>query len=279
MQGYQTGLSQLDLEKQQIQNQVVAGQISEEQGLQRILALEQQRIPILRAQLVAMRERQGATDEERLSIDQQIANLDGMTAANIRAGDSARQLKETFAGLAFNQLNTFFTQTISQAKSAGDAFKQFRMSAVMALQQILTQMLLMQAFKSFGFSVGGMPGFADGGYTGPGEKYEPAGVVHKGEYVMDAETVRRAGVRKMVALHHNLRAGYSSGGLVGSASPGSAVEAMQSGSIDGSVTVGLEDGLVERRIEQFLDSSRGARLVVSSASRVPKAMNQALGRG
>ena len=279
MQGYQTGLSQLDLEKQQIQNQVVAGQISEEQGMQRILALEQQRIPILRAQLVAMRERQGTTEEEKLAIDQQIANLDGMTAANIRAQDSARQLKETFGALAFSQLNTFFSQTIFQAKSAGDAFKQFGMSAVMALQQILTQMLLMQAFKSFGFSLGGMPGFADGGYTGAGEKYEPAGIVHRGEYVMDAETVRRAGIGRMVALHRNLRAGYAEGGLVGAASAGSAVDAMQSGSLDGSVTVGLEDGLVERRVEQFLDSSRGARLVVSSASRVPKAMNQAIGRG
>lgn len=34
-------------------------------------------------------------------------------------------------------------------------------------------------------------GFADGGYTGDGGKYEPAGIVHKGEYVINAENTRK----------------------------------------------------------------------------------------
>lgn len=34
-------------------------------------------------------------------------------------------------------------------------------------------------------------GFARGGYTGDGDPLEPAGTVHKGEYVWDAETTRR----------------------------------------------------------------------------------------
>lgn len=34
-------------------------------------------------------------------------------------------------------------------------------------------------------------GFAEGGYTGDGGKYEPAGVVHKGEFVFDKETTRK----------------------------------------------------------------------------------------
>jgi hypothetical protein len=33
--------------------------------------------------------------------------------------------------------------------------------------------------------------FAEGGYTGHGGKYEPAGIVHRGEFVMDAENTRR----------------------------------------------------------------------------------------
>lgn len=37
------------------------------------------------------------------------------------------------------------------------------------------------------------PYWSDGGYTGAGGKYEPAGIVHKGEYVMDAGTVDRYG--------------------------------------------------------------------------------------
>lgn len=35
------------------------------------------------------------------------------------------------------------------------------------------------------------PGFADGGFTGHGGKYEPAGVVHKGEYVLPKEMVNQ----------------------------------------------------------------------------------------
>ncbi len=36
-------------------------------------------------------------------------------------------------------------------------------------------------------------GFSEGGYTGDGGKYEPAGFVHKGEYVFSKETVQRLG--------------------------------------------------------------------------------------
>lgn len=36
-------------------------------------------------------------------------------------------------------------------------------------------------------------GFADGGYTGDGGKYDVAGVVHRGEYVLPAETVSGLG--------------------------------------------------------------------------------------
>ncbi|HBR6964405.1 TPA: phage tail tape measure protein, partial [Klebsiella aerogenes] len=36
-------------------------------------------------------------------------------------------------------------------------------------------------------------GFASGGYTGSGGKYQPAGIVHKGEYVFDQESTNRIG--------------------------------------------------------------------------------------
>ncbi|MNP42906.1 hypothetical protein D3C76_1366980 [compost metagenome] len=36
-------------------------------------------------------------------------------------------------------------------------------------------------------------GFAEGGYTGPGGKYDPAGVVHKGEIVWSQDDIRRFG--------------------------------------------------------------------------------------
>lgn len=68
---------------------------------------------------------------------------------------------------------------------------------------------------------GGSPGvglltglFANGGYTGSGGKYEPAGIVHRGEYVFDAATVRKIGPRNLESLHRRLK-GYAEGGLVG----------------------------------------------------------------
>ncbi|HGS7526755.1 TPA: phage tail length tape measure family protein [Klebsiella variicola subsp. variicola] len=43
-------------------------------------------------------------------------------------------------------------------------------------------------------------GFASGGYTGPGGKYQPAGIVHKGEYVFDQASTNRIGVSQLEAL-------------------------------------------------------------------------------
>lgn len=67
-------------------------------------------------------------------------------------------------------------------------------------------------------------GFADGGWTGPGGKYQPVGVVHAGEHVQPQrivrepgalsflERIRRDGFRNTLA---SLRDGYAEGGLVG----------------------------------------------------------------
>lgn len=52
--------------------------------------------------------------------------------------------------------------------------------------------------------------FSEGGYTGPGGKMTPAGIVHKGEYVFDAKAVNRLGVPALEKLR-----GYANGGFVG----------------------------------------------------------------
>lgn len=64
--------------------------------------------------------------------------------------------------------------------------------------------------------VGGyVNGYESGGYTGDGGKYEAAGVVHKGEFVMSKEATNRIGIG---ALNRMLK-GYADGGYVGG-SPG-----------------------------------------------------------
>ncbi|HBL7005173.1 TPA: phage tail length tape measure family protein [Citrobacter koseri] len=45
-------------------------------------------------------------------------------------------------------------------------------------------------------------GFAAGGFTGPGGKYQPAGIVHKGEYVFDQTATNRIGVSNLEALRN-----------------------------------------------------------------------------
>ncbi|MGZ4621452.1 MAG: transglycosylase SLT domain-containing protein [Blastococcus sp.] len=56
-------------------------------------------------------------------------------------------------------------------------------------------------------------GYAAGGYTGDGPKYTPAGIVHRGEFVMPQEAVNRLGVGFLGALAG--LPGYSGGGPVG----------------------------------------------------------------
>jgi len=64
-----------------------------------------------------------------------------------------------------------------------------------------------------------LPGLARGGFTGAGGKYQPAGIVHRGEYVLPQEVVQQRG---MLAFLERLRRqglsalpGFADGGLVG----------------------------------------------------------------
>ncbi|MCZ8694830.1 phage tail tape measure protein, partial [Escherichia albertii] len=55
--------------------------------------------------------------------------------------------------------------------------------------------------------------FATGGFTGTGGKYEPAGIVHRGEFVFTKEATSRIGVSNL----YRLMRGYAEGGYVGGA--------------------------------------------------------------
>lgn len=58
-------------------------------------------------------------------------------------------------------------------------------------------------------------GFADGGYTGHGAKYEPAGIVHKGEYVASQAVVNTPAAQPHLAALESMRTkGYADGGFV-----------------------------------------------------------------
>ncbi|WFU07640.1 hypothetical protein QA646_09880 [Rhizobium sp. CB3090] len=66
----------------------------------------------------------------------------------------------------------------------------------------------------------GIPGlWADGGYTGPGGKHEPAGIVHAGEVVWSQKDIARAGGVGVVEAMRLGRRGYADGGVVGEGEP------------------------------------------------------------
>lgn len=62
--------------------------------------------------------------------------------------------------------------------------------------------------KEYGTQIGktadmaAMTGFSSGGFTGQGGKYEPAGMVHKGEYVMTKEATSRFGVGMLDRMNY-----------------------------------------------------------------------------
>ena len=88
-------------------------------------------------------------------------------------------------------------------------------------------------------------GFADGGYTGDGAKYDVAGPVHKGEFVFSQEATRYYGVDNLARWHAAGRSGggYANGGSTGS-SAGNFFGAGPGGL--GTMPVSLTQDTVER---------------------------------
>ncbi len=95
-------------------------------------------------------------------------------------------------------------------------------------------------------------GFSDGGYTGSGGKYEPAGVVHRGEYVINAESTKRIGLSMLNRLN-----GYAEGGLVGSGAAGAGLIAPVSAPVLVDVDVHVQPGSAGQVNASGTDGSMG----------------------
>jgi hypothetical protein len=74
-------------------------------------------------------------------------------------------------------------------------------------------------FSLPGDSAGASGSFASGGYTGPGGKFQPAGIVHAGEFVTRAEILRQRGALDFLERFNRFGMsalpGFADGGLVG----------------------------------------------------------------
>ena len=212
------------------------------------------------------------------------------------------------AGLAADQASDRIRE-IQEASKAGansiaGVFEQMATGAITAKQAVgqLIKELVLMALKKKLLSVLGAAtgplgqivslvggGFADGGYTGNGRKLEPAGVVHRGEYVLSKSATAAIGVPNLDALHSAAKRGYSGGGLVGparkamSASSGSNSASQPAINISAPVTVNGSSGTPDqnadlaRRTAKAMENSM--RTVVQSELVRQMRPGNLLGRG
>jgi len=91
----------------------------------------------------------------------------------------------------------------SSIKSMGEVFESVGQGILQMLSKMIVKMGVISSLNVIGSAIG-MPGlgslasgvgFASGGYTGDGAKYEPAGTVHRGEYVINRDVVRQPGMK------------------------------------------------------------------------------------
>ena len=137
---------------------------------------------------------------------------------------------------AFNGMSGALTDLVMTGKAD---FGSLAKSIIKDIVQMTIKMMIFKAVSSmFGgaggmsgggavksadalFFHGGLVGFDEGGFTGIGGKYQPAGLVHKGEYVMTKEATSLLGVDFLNYLNYQTKAkpkGFSVGGAVGGGS-------------------------------------------------------------
>ncbi len=153
-----------------------------------------------------------AAIREKITLTQQLDQTNQQVAAS---SDGLRSAQQYFAESFTSSLSGLLTGT----QTLDGAVRNLINSLIDATLQaaLLGKGPLSGLFGGTGTGLlGAIFGFADGGYTGDGGKYQPAGVVHRGEYVLSKEATRRAGVANLDALHSSLK-GYAAGGYVGSA--------------------------------------------------------------
>lgn len=119
------------------------------------------------------------------------------------ATDSMYQVQRATESM-FNGMSDTLVEFITTGKAS---FSDMVTSILRDIARIAANKAIASLFSAFMPSFGAPAaapaaagtGFADGGFTGSGGKYEPAGVVHRGEFVFPKEAVNRIGVGPLYA--------------------------------------------------------------------------------
>lgn len=111
--------------------------------------------------------------------------------------------------------------------------------------------------------------FASGGYTGDGGKYEPAGIVHKGEYVVPQRVMRNPMAQAMVESLEGMRLkGYADGGTVTAPAPNVATvsESINYKMIGDEVSRALHESPMYVSWQEWRDLNSKMQFITSRAS-------------
>ena len=218
------------------------------------IGMSQENIAKLDEEIAKLKERRAiiqAESEKRRG--NPIAGIkDGINQIQDSFGDMAANMSQVTQN-AFNGMADALTDFVMTGKAD---FRSLAQSILRDLSSMIIKMMIFNSLKAafggtefgkfLGFSGGGhVGGYASGGYTGDGGKYQPAGVVHRGEYVITKEATSRLGIGFL--NHLNYGRGYANGGSVGSI-PSTGYKPMAGGSI--SVKVINNGEPVNANVEQ-----------------------------
>lgn len=148
---------------------------------------------------------QGSLGQEDSVVGQLLGSLVGGKSGAV--GGAGAATSQAALATSATAATTSITALAAAAAAAAAAMGGSSISSALSLANSVGS----SGGDSLGSLIASM-GWADGGYTGDGAKYQPAGIVHAGEYVVNAENTRRLGVSFLERLN---RRGYADGGFVG----------------------------------------------------------------
>ena len=201
-----------------MQNRYLAAQVAAKENADELLRIERDYLAA-KEQLhaehdIKLVDARQADFENQLQVYSQIAGLTAQTFDQMTSmlrdsvGESNALYKTMFlagraASIAQAIVNT--EEGATKALAQGGAYGSILAGVVRATGYASVGMIAAQTIA----------GFAGGGYTGHGGKYEPAGIVHKGEGVLNQEEVKAlGGPQGFEDLRKSIRRGYATGGLV-----------------------------------------------------------------
>lgn len=181
--------------------------------------------------------------------------LAGIKKSWAEYGETVTDINGQIENIGMSALSGLSDQLTEFLTTGKASFKDFASSIIGMIVKMIAQMVVFNTLSglmpggggggSFSFAnmLGGggkaAKGYANGGYTGDGGKYEPKGIVHGGEFVFTKEATKRIGTRNL----YKLMRGYANGGIVGGNTYGGAsTSAAGSQFTFGDINVDINNG-------------------------------------